>query len=159
MKKAIMAMLVLAAVAGIYANTNGSSTLVVSAVQVARGEALRSVQVGRDTALEDPDALTPERICELARTGDSAAVATIDICGRRLGELCAALTDLLNPDVIVLGTIGTAFPDLFLPRVRAVLDEEAIPRSAAHVEVRASGLAQRGEQSALAIAHSLTRES
>jgi len=128
-------------------------------VQVARGEALRSVQLGRDTELEDSDALTPERICDLARSGDPAAVAAIDISGRRLGELCALLTDLLNPDVIVLGTIGTAFPDLFLPRVRTVLDEEAIPRSAAHVDVRTSGLEQRGEQSALAIAHSVTRES
>lgn len=128
-------------------------------VQVARGEALRCRQLGLQTDLEDSDALTPERICELARSADRAALATIDICGRRLGELCALLTDLLNPDVIVLGTIGTAFPDLFLPRVRAVLDEEAIPRSAAHVEVCASGLAQRGEQSALVIAHSLTCES
>ncbi len=82
-------------------------------------------------------------------------VATIDRCGHELGRLCAWLVDLLNPDVIVLGTIGTAFFELFEPRIRPVIDAEAIPRAAAHVALRPSGLADRGNQTALAVARRL----
>lgn len=121
-------------------------------VQVAEGELLRARQRGVPTRLADAAAITPRVLCEAARAGDAAAVAAIDLIGRKLGELCALLVDLLEPEVIVLGTIGSAYPDLFLDRARAVIDAEAIPFSASRVAVVPSGLAQRGHQSALALA-------
>ncbi len=67
--------------------------------------------------------------------------------------------DLLNPDVIVLGTIGTAFFDLFEPRIREVLETEALPRAAEHVVVRPSTLTDRGNQTAIAVARRIVDES
>jgi glucokinase len=122
-------------------------------LQVARGEVIAWRQRGERCALtEEADPLTPERLCDLAREGDPAAVAVINHCGHALGCVCAMLVDLLNPDVIVLGTIGTAHADLFIPRARAVIDKEALPAAAAHVDVRPSGLTDRGNQTALAVA-------
>jgi len=122
-------------------------------LQVARAEALAWRQRGDRSALvEEADGLTPERLCALARERDPGAVAVLDICGDALGRVCAVLVDLLNPDVIVLGTIGTAHPDLFIPRARAVIESEALPAAAAHVEIRPSGLTDRGNQAALAVA-------
>lgn len=120
-------------------------------VQVAHAEALACAQRGTATELRADEA-SPERVCELARSGDPAAVVAVERCASRLGELCALLVDLLNPDVIALGTIGSAYPDLFLPRARLVLEAEAIPRAAAHVRLVPSGLTDRGNQSALAVA-------
>ena len=119
--------------------------------QLARAELLACRQAGRATALHEAD-ISPRRLCELALTGDAAALAVVDLCGERLGELCAWLVDLLNPDVIVLGTIASAFPELWLPRARAALDREALPSSAALVRLEVSGLEDRGNQTALAIA-------
>ncbi|MBK8979575.1 MAG: ROK family protein [Planctomycetes bacterium] len=122
-------------------------------VQVARAERLICEQVGRPTRLgAGGEEITPERICALAREGDPAAVATVDRCGAEIGRLCAMLVDLLNPDRLILGTIGTAYPDLWLPRLRRAVDAEAIPAAAAHVQIVTSGLRERGDQTALAVA-------
>lgn len=123
-------------------------------VQVAASEVLRARQLGTATCLADAP-ITPAAVCEAARAGDPAAAAAIEVCGRRLGELCALLVDLLEPEVVVLGTIGSAYPDLFLPRARAVVDAEALPRSAAGLRLVPSGLEDRGNQSALAVARDL----
>lgn len=120
-------------------------------VQVATAELCAFEQRGTRTRLADEE-VTPQRVCELAVEGDAAALAVVDRCGEQLGRLCAWLVDLLNPDAIVLGTIGTAFFRLWEPRIRAVLAREALPRAANHVAIRPSGLTDRGAQTALAIA-------
>ena len=126
-------------------------------MQVAEAELRAFVQAGRETALADAE-ITAERVCELAHTSDAAALAVIDRSGRELGRLCALLVDLLNPDVIVLGTIGSAHFDLFEPRIRTVLEREALQRAAEHVVIRPSGLSERGDQTALAIARKVAEQ-
>lgn len=123
-------------------------------VQVAEQERLRAVQNGQSTCLSG-GSLDPQRLCQAAMDGDSAAVCAVGRIATKLGELCALLTDLLNPDVIVVGTIGSAYPELFLPPAREVIEREALPRSAAHVRLVPSQLQARGDQSALALAASL----
>ncbi len=127
-------------------------------VQVAEAERLRCAQTGGETALATAP-ITPQRLCEAAMAGDPAAVRAIDRIGAELGRLCAILVDLLNPTVIVLGTIGTAYPDLFIPRAEAVIAAEALPEAAGHVSVVPSGLSDRGNQTAAAIAHRLATNS
>lgn len=130
-------------------------------VQVAEAERLLCVQSGIETRLVDLDPITPSDVCRLALEGDAGALAVVHRCGTELGRLCAMLVDVLNPDVLVLGTIGTAFFELWEPLARAGIDEEALPAAAAHVEIRPSGLADRGNQTALAVAarHAATRRS
>lgn len=83
-----------------------------------------------------------------------------DRVATELGRLMAIMTDILNPEVFVLGTIGTAFPELFIPRALEVLRAEAIPAAAADVRVVPSPLPDRGNQQALAVAaRLLTAES
>jgi glucokinase len=95
-------------------------------VQLGATEVLASRQCGRRTALAQGE-LTAQRILDCAREGDEAARNVVRIAGEKLGRLCAMLVDLLNPDVIVLGTIGTAHFDLFEPLAREWIDAEAIP--------------------------------
>lgn len=128
-------------------------------LQVARAELLACRQTGEQTLLAEleksPAGLTVPALCQAARSGDAAARRAVERCAGELGRLLALLTDLLNPDVIVLGTIGAAHPELFIPTARRVLDAEAIGHSARHVRLAPSALPDRGNQSALAVARHL----
>ncbi|MBI5865713.1 MAG: ROK family protein [Planctomycetes bacterium] len=125
-------------------------------VQVARAELLACEQAGESTALaefvRDCGGLTSEHVCKAARAGDPAAGRVMQRCATELGRLLAILTDVLNPDVFVLGTIGSAHFDLWEPIARQTLDAEAISTAARHVQVRPTGLSDRSNQSALAAA-------
>lgn len=119
----------------------------------ARAEVAARQQAGRATLLGELDhPLGVEDVCAAARAGDEAALAVTRQVAARLGQLCALLVDLLDPDVIVLGTIASAHPELFLPGARAVLDAEALPDAAGHVALVPSGLPDRADQTALSLA-------
>ncbi|MBX3405776.1 MAG: ROK family protein [Phycisphaeraceae bacterium] len=124
--------------------------------QLAQQEALICTQRGEASMLreivEAGGAMSAEALCAAAESGDAAARRVTDRIAVELGRLCAILTDVLNPDVIVLGTIGTAHPDLFIPGASRVLLEEGVAASARHVRIVPSALAHRGDQSALAVA-------
>ena len=77
-------------------------------VQLAFAERTRLVQLGKVTRLSEVGSLDAEIVCGLAAGGDEGAIHAVTRSGEAVGELCAMLVDLLNPDVIVLGTIGTA---------------------------------------------------
>jgi len=124
--------------------------------QLAEQEALICVQRGEQSrlraTLEAGGRVTAQELCEAAASGDSAALRVTDRLATELGRLCTILTDILNPDVIVLGTIGSAHPDLFIPGAMRHMLEEGVAAAARHVRLLPSGLLQRGDQSALAIA-------
>ncbi len=126
--------------------------------QVVRSEILAAHQRGEPSPLLDAVTVGPREMCEAAVQGDSVALRAIDRIGDALGRLIAILTDLLNPEVVVLGTIGAAHPDLFIPRARAVVAREAITRSASRLRIEPSPLGiDRGDLAALAIARRLLR--
>jgi glucokinase len=133
-------------------------------VQLAQAEALAALQVGEATGLLDagrvrPD-LTAEALCALAALGDAAALRAVGRSADALGRLLALLTDLLNPDVFVLGTIGAAWPDLFIPRARAVLEREGLQRAVRRARIVPSNLGERrGHLAALAVAVRAARRS
>lgn len=132
-------------------------------VQLAASEALACHQRGEPTRLRDEwnptthplPPITVPRLMDAARAGDAAALRVIDRIAHELGRLMAMLTDVLNPEVFVLGTIGSAAADLLIEPAMRTLREEAIPHAAAIVRVVPSGLSQRGHQSALAVASQL----
>jgi glucokinase len=127
--------------------------------QLAISEAIACTHRNEPTRLRDTLAakgtIPPEDLCEAARAGDAAAKRVTDRIALELGRLMAIMTDILNPELFVLGTIGTAYPDLFIPASLTALQHEAIPASAAIVRVKPSGLADRGNQQALAVAAQL----
>lgn len=124
--------------------------------QLAESEAIACTHRNEPTTLrallDNHGSMSPEQLCKCAAAGDAAARRVTDRVSTELGRLMAIMTDILNPEVFVLGTIGSAHPDLFIPGALAALKREAIPESAAHVRVVPSGLSDRGHQQALAVA-------
>ena len=69
-----------------------------------------------------------------------------------LGLGLANLVNLLNPEVIVLGTIATRYGDFFLEPVRRVVAAEAWPDPVAAVRITGSPLGDlTGDYAALAV--------
>lgn len=125
--------------------------------QLAEQERLICVQRGEETALAAISPVTAEALCEASARGDAPARRVTDRVALELGRLCAILNDVLDPQVIVLGTIGSAHPGLFIPIAERVMREEGVGQSAMSTRIVASGLADRGNQAALAVAESVSR--
>jgi glucokinase len=126
-------------------------------VQLGEAEARIARQRGETTRLwpltHEHPRFDAEELCRAAASGDPAAKRATDRAADALGRLMSLLTDLLNPEVFVLGTIGTAYPELFLPGARSVLEREALPRAVERVKILTSTLgAERGMKQALAAA-------
>ena len=131
--------------------------------QLAVQEAIICRQLQRPSRLRDlferTGDVTTEQLCQAAREGDAAARRVTDRVALELGRLCAIMTDILNPDVFVVGTIGSVYPDLFLPGALAELVREAIPDSARRVRIVPSGFdpKNRGDAQSLAAATKLAK--
>lgn len=121
-------------------------------VQVAAAERLACVQRGEPSGLVDVDDLSVPTICELASDGDPAAQRVIDRTNRRLGQLIALLGNVLEPDVVVLGTIAAAHPKLFLARAKEAARSGMLGHVADRMRVVASTLEDRAVKQALAVA-------
>ena len=106
-----------------------------------------------------PDLATRDLIgCALE--SDPAALEVIAEAGRWFGRGLAMLVDVLNPDVIVVGTLGVVLGDLLLEPARAALRAEALPRAVAACRIVPAGLGSRlGDVAALMAAIVALRQS
>lgn len=82
-----------------------------------------------------PEEADAKLLAAYARTGDADAKAFFDHIGTMLGKGLALLTDTLNPEKIVIGSIFVRCEDLLRPAMEAELKREAIPFSLEGVQV------------------------
>jgi glucokinase len=68
-------------------------------------------------------------VTELAHDGDPAATEALALIGRRLGVAIAALVNIFNPEVVVIGGGVIAAGEFLLAPARAVVAERALPPS------------------------------
>jgi len=101
----------------------------------------------------EADTLTGRDVVERARTGDATALRVVAASGTRLGQGLAALIDVLNPEVIVVGGMGSRLGDLVLEPARKVAAAEAIPSAAAACRIVPAELGERiGDVAAICVA-------
>lgn len=97
--------------------------------------------------------VTAQQIIQFARDGDAAARSVIDASATWLGRGIALLVDLLNPDMVVLGSLAVRAGDLFLPTARRIVAEEAQATNVQSCEIVPSALEDRlGDVAALCAA-------
>ena len=99
-----------------------------------------------------PEPLTAETLVLLAREGEPAAARVVQESATWLGRGVALLVDLLDPEVVVLGSLAVRAGDLLLPVVRAVVLEEAIGRGTVCQTVASELGEQIGDVAALSAA-------
>jgi predicted NBD/HSP70 family sugar kinase len=73
------------------------------------------------------ESATPEGIARAAEDGDALAISLIQRSARVVGESIAALVNMFNPGVIVIGGAVAAAGELFLAEVRQRVYELSLP--------------------------------
>ena len=74
--------------------------------------------------------VTAREIAELARTGDTEALSVLEEVSRHLGRGLAVLIDILNPEMIVIGSLAVRLGELILGPAREIVQHEALPAAA-----------------------------
>lgn len=72
------------------------------------------------------DALTTKEVAAHARAGDPDAIAIFETVGEKLGKGLSYFIDILNPEIIVIGSIFGRCEELLRPSMEAVLEKECI---------------------------------
>ncbi|MGD8450472.1 MAG: ROK family protein [Phycisphaerae bacterium] len=99
------------------------------------------------------DELTMPELARLARAGDADALAVFDETGRHLGRGLAILLDVLNPEVIVIGSLACRLGELVLGPARNELRQEALPGAVAVCRLVPAALGEQlGDVAALCAA-------
>lgn len=97
--------------------------------------------------------VTAKTIADAAKAGDATALEVYRVCGEYLGKGLSLIIDILNPEVIVLGSIFTRCRDLLWPAAKAVIEAETLPTAAACCRVEPAALAEYiGDYAAIAAA-------
>lgn len=101
----------------------------------------------------DVEHLQTHAVAEAARGGDPVALAIFQDAGRWLGRGLAMLIDILNPEVIVIGSIFLRQHDLLWPAAERAIAEEALSASARVCRVVPAGLGEAvGDYASLSVA-------
>lgn len=103
----------------------------------------------------DLSTITAKTVAEAAAAGDPLAVGVYRTSATYLGKTLAFLIDILNPEVIAIGSIFVRAEDLIRPFMQAVIDNEALPAAAAVCKVKPAELGEQiGDFASLSIAAS-----
>ena len=92
---------------------------------------------GREAAEREPDSILGQRMAageaidakvvnEAATAGDQAAIGAIDLAGHYLGQALVGLSNVFQPEVIVLGGGAIAFGELLIAPARAEVEKFAL---------------------------------
>ena len=125
--------------------------------QLARTLTLEKLQMGEQVSfcsnIAELDALDAKTVAEAAFKGDPLAIEIYRICGRYLGKGLSILIDVLNPEVIVLGSIYGRSQELIEPHMRQVIEQETLSHSRKVCKIVPAGLGENiGDYAALSVA-------
>ena len=123
--------------------------------QLGRTLAEEAIQNGiRPLYYQTPgETISARTIAEAAKQGDPTARKVFRLCGEMLGRGLSVLVDILNPEVIVIGSVFARAEALLREGMEKTLREEALPRALAVCKVRAAALGDAiGDYAALAAA-------
>ncbi len=99
------------------------------------------------------DKITAKSVFEAANSGDEDAMEIVKTSAKYLGNGLAILIDILNPEVIVIGSIYSRNEQILKPLVEEVLKKEAIPEALAVCEILPAKLGDKiGDYAALCVA-------
>jgi glucokinase len=125
--------------------------------QIAHAYAIERLQRGEKVAfcrsIPEAGSITARDVGEAAGAGDPAAREILAAVGRKLGRTLAVAVDILNPEMIVLGSIFARQHSFIWPECERVLREEALPLSLGVCRIVPAELGERiGDLAALAVA-------
>lgn len=126
---------------------------------MAKTAAIERLQMGKTTAycksFDNLDSVSAKTVAEAAEMGDETARKVYDTCGEMLGRGLSILVDILDPEMIVLGSIFARSEGLIRPAMEKVMREECLEASLGCVKVVPAKLGDEiGDKAALSLAMS-----
>lgn len=116
-------------------------------------------KVGFCAGIGDLPLLTAKIVAEAAYAGDPLAMEIYRVCGQYLGRGLSLLIDVLNPEIIILGSIFGRVRPLIEQAMREVIDAEALADSNADCRIVPAGLGESiGDIAALTLADFISKE-
>ncbi|MCK5104307.1 MAG: ROK family protein [Cyclobacteriaceae bacterium] len=113
-------------------------------------------ETGKDEMLKKyklPGEITGKDVVEWAKCGDKLALEVVEKSGIYLGKGLSVLIDLLNPEVIVIGSMGVRLGDLLFEPARRIIEKEVIPGAASVCKIVPAALGEKiGDYAALSVA-------
>lgn len=124
--------------------------------RLGRMEAERAIRAGNPPlfckTLEDLPGVSAKTIAEALEAGDPLALSIYQTVGRYLGRGLAMLMDILDPEVIVVGSIYGRQREVLEPVMREEIAREALSRTARECRVVPAGLGELvGDYAALSV--------
>ena len=125
--------------------------------QLAQLKVKEKLQMGQAVSfcrkIQDIDLLTSQIVADAARKGDPLAKEIYELCGTYFGKGLSILIDILNPELIIIGSIYVRSGDLLLPAIEGVLEKESLPLSNRVCRIVPAGLGETiGDYAALSVA-------
>lgn len=124
--------------------------------QLAKTMVLEKLQMGQNVSfcksMDDLPSLTAKLVSKAAKEKDELAVDIFKKCGQYLGRGLSVLIDILNPEIIIIGSVFTRSKELLWPYAQQII-EEALIYSRKVCKVVSSNLGDTiGDYAALAVA-------
>lgn len=125
--------------------------------QLAQTMALELIQQGRKCSYCDSvdklSEITAKTVAEKAYEGNEDAKNVYTVCGEMLGRGLSVLIDVLNPGMIVLGSIFARCEDLLTPSMQRVIEKECLSPAAKVCRIVPAKLGESiGDIAALSVA-------
>jgi glucokinase len=125
--------------------------------QLAQLRVREKLQMGQPVSfcknMQDIDFLTAQIVAEAARNGDPLAIEIYELCGTYFGKGLSILIDVLNPELIIIGSIFVRSGDLLLPAIEKKLQEESLSLSKQVCRIVPAGLGEMvGDYAAISVA-------
>jgi glucokinase len=125
--------------------------------QLARTKAMEKLQVGQTvqycTSLHELDSITAKSVADAADAGDLTARDTYQTCGTYLGRGLSVIMDVLNPELIVIGSIFVKSYELLWENALLEIQKETIALNASVCKVVRSELGSSiGDYGAITVA-------
>ncbi|WP_153801054.1 ROK family protein [Foetidibacter luteolus] len=124
--------------------------------QLAQIRVRQQLQMGQQVSfcksLDELPGLTAKTVAEAAYEGDQTAIEIYTDCGTYLGKGLSLLIDVLNPELILLGSIYGRAQSLLEDAMRKVLEKETIRTSYEACKIMPASLAENiGDMAALSL--------
>ena len=98
------------------------------------------------------DRVKSEHVLQAARAGDSLAISIMEETAYYMGWGIANLVNILNPEIVLIGTIAIAAGDLLLNPIRETVADMAMRRPAEAVKIMPAALGDTvGDLAAIAL--------
>ncbi|MBR5308714.1 MAG: ROK family protein [Clostridia bacterium] len=124
--------------------------------KIGQNLALEKLQMGKTVDFcpdGDISKITAKTLAIAAENGDETAIKAYEISARMLGRTCSMTIDILNPEVIVIGSVFQRSEKLFRKIMEKTVNEEALSLSASVCKIVPAELGDKiGDYAALAVA-------